>query len=155
MVKGPGFWPFAAASLALSLVVGCNSTLFTLPQPGTALSGNWTFTTPSSQANALTLNAGVVALANGTVTAVAHLTGTSCVTATTAISLAGSVNDADELVLTSQPFSGTTLTLKGLVAGTGKSITGATWTFSGGSCSSLGTHPIVSTDYSNINGTYN
>src|SRR3954463_5120842 len=99
----------SAASLVV-LVAGCNSSH--MIQPVASLTGNWTFTAqPSPTLKALTLNAGLTSEANGEVIAVAHLKGATCVSASTPITLSGSVDDAGNLTLTSAAFQGSTLKL--------------------------------------------
>ncbi len=120
-------------------------------QVGTSLSGNWVFAPNSS---GVVLNLGFMQGAYETVSAIARLNGTSCVSPTNDILLTGSVGLDNRMMLVSAPFSGTTLTLQGQVAGDGKGIAAATWTFSGGSCASLGTAVVTATDFSAINGTY-
>jgi hypothetical protein len=136
--------------LSGSLVVGCG--LANTPvQVGTSLSGNWSFAPSTSS---VTLNLGFTQGAYETVSAVAHLNGSSCVTPATDILLTGSVGGTNQLQLISSPFDGTTLTLKGQVTPDGKEITNASWSFAGGNCSTIGTADVTATDYSEISGTY-
>lgn len=143
----------SSACLALAFA-GCNSTHMT--QPPAQLAGNWAFTSQSTSSNptSLTLNAGLTTQVNGSITAIGHLNGASCVASASAITLTGSVDNHDRLVLKSQPFSGTTLTITGQLAPDGSSVTNTQMTFSGGSCSSLGTVAATTTQYTQINGTY-
>ncbi len=149
---------FLPGSLCLALIAlsfaGCNATRMT----GTAanLTGNWSFTTQANttSASALTMNAGLSTQANGQITAVAHLIGTTCVSANTAIQMSGWANGSGELLLTSQPFNGTTLTIKGEIPAGSSKLTNTTMTFTGGSCSALGAQPATSTQFSQINNTY-
>jgi hypothetical protein len=145
-----------AASFALLSAFGCNSTQPASTQTPAALSGNWAFTVPATQAvpSALTLNAGFTPGPEQTVNAVAHLTGASCVSAGTGIVLSGSVAPNNMVALKSQPFGGSTLSLKGQLATSGKTISGASLTFSGGSCASLGSAQADATNYAQIDGTY-
>ena len=132
------------------LLAGCGMANTPL-QVGTSLSGNWAFAPNSS---GVVMNLGFMQGAYETVSAVARLNGASCVSPTGDILLTGSVGLDNKMMLVSSPFSGTTLTLQGQVSGDGKGIAAATWTFSGGSCASLGTATVTATDYSAINGTY-
>jgi hypothetical protein len=100
------------------------------------------------------LNAGFTQGSNGAVSAVAHLNGATCVSSASAIALSGSVSPSNQIVLTSQPFDGTTLTLNGRLAPDGKSISNASWSFSGGTCAALDNGGIIAEDFSPINGTY-
>jgi hypothetical protein len=120
-------------------------------QVGTSLSGNWTFAPASS---GVVLNLGFMQGAYETVSAIARLNGSSCVSPGSDILLTGSVGLDNKMMLVSSPFSGTTLTLQGEVSGDGKGIAAATWAFTGGNCASLGTGAVTATDYSAINGTY-
>lgn len=152
------FKGFNPGSLCLSLTLialaGCNASHMT--GPAANLTGNWAFTTNATGSNSsqLTLNAGLSAQSNGQVTAVAHLNGASCASAQTALQLAGSLNEFGQLTLTSQPFGGTTLTIKGEIPAGSSKLTNTTMTFTGGNCASLGAQPAFGTQYSQINGTY-
>ena len=119
-------------------------------QVGTSLSGNWSFAPTNF---GVTLNLGFTQGAYENVSAVARLSGESCVSPTTDILLTGSVGGDNQMMLVSSPFNGTTLTLQGQVTGDGKGIGGATWTFAGGNCN-LGKANVTATNYSNIDGTY-
>lgn len=145
----------AVATAAAALVAGCGEKS---PSPGvgTALSGNWSFTPAAAtvQSVAPALNLGFTQGAYETVSAVARLSGSSCISPTTNILLTGSVAADNQMELVSSTFSGTTLTLKGEVAANGKGIAGASWSFAGGSCGALGTAEVRATDYSNIGGTF-
>jgi hypothetical protein len=146
----------AAFGLVFLLATGCNSTQSSLNQSVNSISGNWAFTTAASQSapTPLTLNAGFTQGSDQAVSAVAHLSGSACISTTTSIALSGSIGANNQLVLTSKPFGGTTLSLKGQLATGGKAISDATWSFSGGSCAKLGTAAVKATDYSQISGTY-
>lgn len=146
--------PIPRSLLVLGLIfaftTGCGTQNPPL-QIGTALSGNWTFTAPGP---ALALNVGFTQGAYETVSAVARLNGASCVSPTADILLSGSVGGTNQMTLISSAFSGTTLTVKGQVAPDGKGITAATWSFTGGTCASLGTMNVTATNYTNIGGNY-
>lgn len=140
-----------ATAFSFPLIVGCGMANTPL-QVGTSLAGNWTFA-PSG--NAVVLNLGFTQGAYETVSAVARLSGSSCVSPTTDILLTGSVaGGSNQMTLISSPFNGTTLTLEGQVAGNGQGIAAATWTFAGGNCGTLGHAAVTATDYSSIDGTY-
>jgi len=138
-----------APALTLSLA-GCGMANTPL-QVGTSLSGNWAFAPTSSN---VVLDLGFMQGAYENVSAVARLNGVSCISPTTDIQLTGSVGLDNRMMLVSSPFSGTTLTLQGMVSGDGKGIAGATWTFAGGSCATLGQASVAATGYAAINGTY-
>jgi len=141
----------AACGLFLTFAAGCGTQSAPL-EVGAKLSGNWAFTTAKPN---LALNVGFTQGAYETVSAVARLTGSACVPATTDITLTGSVSGSNQMTLVSQPFNGTVLTMKGLVAANSKAMTGVTWSFAGGTCGSLGTIAATATNYSEIAGTYN
>ena len=108
--------------LGLTLLLsGCGMANTPL-QVGTSLSGNWAFAPSTSN---VVLNLGFMQGAYETVSAVARLEGTSCVSPTTDILLTGSVGGDNEMMLVSSAFSGTTLTLQGQVSGDGKGMAGA------------------------------
>lgn len=160
-VKGPvthfrcSAFVLAAVGLALSLVTGCGVHNPPL-QVGTELSGNWAFAPSNSSGNnsALVLNLGFTQGAYETASAIARLNGASCIGSTTNIFLSGSVSANGEMMLVSTPFNGTTLTLRGQVAEDGGGIAGATWSFTGGSCASIGSMNVAATNYTEIAGTY-
>jgi len=138
-------------ALGLSLfLTGCGMANTPI-QVGTSLSGNWTFASSSSS---VVLNLGFMQGAYETVSAVARLSGSSCVSPTSDILLTGSVGGNNQMMLVSSAFSGTTLTLQGQVSPDGKGIAAAAWTFAGGNCASLGHAAVTATNYSAINGTY-
>ncbi len=132
------------------LIAGCGMANTPL-QVGTSLSGNWAFVPASSN---VVLNLGFMQGAYETVSAIARLSGSSCISPTNDILLTGSVGSNNQMMLVSSAFGGTTLTLQGQVSGDGKGIAGATWTFAGGNCGTLGQANVAATNYSAINGTY-
>lgn len=148
--------PLAACLLALAALViaGCNAGR--INSPAASLNGNWSFVAPAAQgAQPLILNAGFQQSADGSISAVAHLNGAACVSATAPITLSGFVSGSNRVTLVSQPFGETKLTLRGDLAPGGKSILDASWTFAGGSCADLGSATVTATNYTQINGTYN
>lgn len=152
----------ASGSLALALLSGCGAhSADPALQIGAQLQGNWSFAPAAAKPASAqtsgetpTLNLGFTQGAYETVSAVARLTGVSCVSPDTDILLTGSVNGSNQLTLISQPFSGTTLTLTGAVAPAGSSIVSAAWSFAGGSCASLGKMNVTATDYTEITGSF-
>jgi len=145
---------FGGLALCVFVATGCNSAELTATSSAAPLTGNWSFTAPAAQgAQPITLNAGFVQTGEA-VTAVAHLSGASCISASTGIALSGAVSALNQVSLISQPFAGTTLSLKGQLSANGKALSNATWTFSGGNCAALGSESITATDYAEINGTY-
>ena len=148
---------FSAASLLFAaLMAGCGSGTLKSIQPEVSLTGNWSFTASASGNGSppLILNAGFTQGSSGAVSAVAHLNGAACLNSASAIALSGSVSPSNQIALISQPFQGTTLMLNGTLAPNGKTISNASWSFSGGSCAALGNGGIIAEDYSQINGTY-
>lgn len=152
-MRNPLSCSFLAVSggLVLMVLAGCGQ-INPLLRVGTALQGNWSFVPASGS---VTMNLGFTQGAYETVSAVGRLSGTSCVAAQTNILLTGSVDGNNDLVLVSSPFGGTTLTIKGQVAGNGKGIAGANWSFAGGNCAALGKANVTATNYTQIGGTYN
>ncbi|MFP5226989.1 MAG: hypothetical protein ACLGXA_05125 [Acidobacteriota bacterium] len=148
--RGPAALALLPALVVLLTLAGCGMANTPL-QVGTSLSGNWSFTPASSN---VVLNLGFMQGAYETVSAIARLNGSSCVSPTTDILLTGSVGGNNQMMLVSSAFSGSTLTLQGQVSPDGKGIAAATWTFAGGNCGSLGKATVTATNYSAINGTY-
>ncbi|HEX4310668.1 MAG TPA: hypothetical protein VHZ25_11615 [Acidobacteriaceae bacterium] len=149
-MKRPAVLLSVATALGFTLLAGCGMANTPI-QVGTSLSGNWAFVPASSSA---VLNLGFTQGAYETVSAVARLSGASCISPTTNILLTGSVGGNNQMLLVSSAFNGTTLTLQGEVAGDGKGIGAASWTFAGGNCGTMGKANVTATQYSAINGTY-
>ena len=147
--RGTAFFSVLSC-LGFSFLTGCGMAN-TPDQVGTSLSGNWSFAPGNSS---VVLNLGFTQGAYETVSAVARLSGTSCVSPTTDILLTGSVGGNNQMMLVSSPFNGTTLTLQAQVAGNGEGMAGATWSFTGGNCATLGLANVTATNYSEIDGTY-
>jgi hypothetical protein len=147
----------SATILGSLFVIGCNSTTeLTSGHQTTLVSGNWAFSSAASPTTPrpLTLNVGFANVSKQSLTAIAHLSGASCVSSTTGISFSGSIDANNNLVLTSAPFNGNTLSVKGQLAADGKSISAANWSFAGGNCASLGSGTVSAMAYAQINGTY-
>lgn len=144
-------FPVLLPAFVLALLLSGCGLANTPLQVGTSLSGNWTFAPASSS---VVLNLGFMQGAYEQVSAIARLNGSSCVSPSTDILLTGSVGGNNQMMLVSSVFAGTTLTLQGLVTPDGKGIAGATWTFAGGNCGSLGQTTVTAVNYSAINGTY-
>lgn len=153
MLKAFRFGSLCTSLLAIACA-GCTATH--MAGPAANVTGNWQFTSQpaSSSSSQITLNAGLSSQVNGQVSAVAHLNGASCTSASTPITMAGTLNGFGQLTLTSQPFGGTVLTIKGEIPAGSSKLTNTTLAFSGGSCGSLGARPADGTQYSQINGTY-
>jgi hypothetical protein len=149
-MKRPAVLLSVATALGFTLLAGCGMANTPI-QVGTSLSGNWAFVPASSNA---VLNLGFTQGAYETVSAVARLSGASCVSPTTDILLTGSVGGNNQMLLVSSAFNGTTLPLQGEVSGDGKGIGAASWTFAGGNCGTMGKASVTATQYSAINGTY-
>lgn len=135
---------------ALVLLSGCGVKNPPL-QVGSSLAGNWSFAPANST---MALNLGFTQGSYETVSAVARLSGASCLSPTTDIILSGSVTPTNEVTLVSAPVNGSVLTLKGQVAEDGDGMAGATWSFTGGNCGSLGRANVAATDYAEIAGNY-
>src|ERR1700744_3727156 len=123
-MKRPAVLLSVATALGFTLLAGCGMANTPI-QVGTSLSGNWAFVPASSNA---VLNLGFTQGAYETVSAVARVSGASCVSPTTDILLTGSVGGNNQMLLVSSAFNGTTLTLQGEVSGDGKGIGAASWT---------------------------
>jgi hypothetical protein len=145
------------------ILSGCGGSQSTTGMPASAtaaVTGNWAFAAGAGAPAPFVVNAGFSAPVSDPATGtqqfsgVARITGTSCVSGSTDIAMSGSADAHNNLTLTSQPFGGTTLTLRGALGADGKSITGATYAFAGGSCAEMATGQITATSYNTINGTY-
>ncbi len=149
--------PFSllAASLLTSTVLGCSGALTATPAPSAAvLTGNWQISSSSTSAAKLASLAGEFTGGGATVTGIVHASAANaCIATGTAIDLSGSVSSASLLTLTGTVVGGT-LTITGTVAADGKSLSGATYVVTGGTCAFATPATANAASYASITGTY-
>jgi hypothetical protein len=157
-------WVGGVAAVLGMVLTGCGGsqspTAMSAAASKMAVTGNWSFAAGAGAPAPFVVNAGFAAPASDPQTGaqqfsgVARITGAGCVSSGTNVVLSGSADAHNNLTLTSQPFGGTTLTLRGQLSADGKSITGATYAFAGGSCAALASGQAAATSYASISGTY-
>ncbi|HEX4168672.1 MAG TPA: hypothetical protein VHZ55_24680, partial [Bryobacteraceae bacterium] len=121
-----------------------------------AVAGNLAFSSANSQSGSgpLLINAGVTQEVNGDVTAVAHVSGASCMASSDCIPMTGLVSASNRLTFGSEPVAGATLTVEGQLSPNGNSLLAGTYSFTGANCAPLAQGQITGTQYSSISGTY-
>jgi hypothetical protein len=150
------------------LLTGCGTIKKDINDPSNLLpfglnipvSGNWQLSSSAAIAAPLPALAGALSGSAATLTGLFH-PATACVPASTLITLTGSTDANRNLTLTSKSFSGSVLTIKGLLAEDGASISNATYTVAGGACaftaatpSAPATAPIATQRMASVSGTY-
>jgi hypothetical protein len=136
-------------------LIGCSSSVapLTAANPD-ALTGNWEVSSTTPSAGKLPMLSGELTGSTLAVTGIFHAASAgACVTSASAISLTGHADEKNVLTLTG-PLAGGTLTISGNVAQDGKSLTGATYNVSGGSCAFTSTVAATAQAYSSVTGTY-
>lgn len=141
-----------AASLGLS---GCSSSI--VPSAVTnalAVSGNWQVSSSAVVASKLPSLSGTLNGSTAAVTGTLHSVSTnSCVAPSTLIQVSGHADAKNNLTLTGS-VGGGTLTITGALAEDGKSLTGAAYNITGGSCAFTAQAAATAQSYSSVTGTY-
>ena len=140
------------ASLSLS---GCSSSTSPVPVTNTqSISGNWQVSSAAPVAGKLPSLSGALNGSASSVTGVLHSGSTaSCVAPTTMIEVTGHTDAKNNLTL-SGSLGGGKLTVTGALAEDGKSLTGASYNVSGGSCAFAAQAAATAQSYSSVTGTY-
>jgi hypothetical protein len=158
-----GMVRFVVAAGTVSLLTGCSavSAINNFQSTVTnAIKGNWEMHSTSTQAVSLPEIAGSFSTSNGAVTGVFHtLAPNACMTTTTYVPAAGSIDAQGNVALTSSAFNGSVLKLTGQLSADGKTLSNANYFVSGGSCgfpvvAGAATVPMTATQYAAISGTY-
>lgn len=147
----------SALSLGIPALVGCGSGL--LPTPITAqavaVTGNWQFSSTSAVASKLPAFSGELTGTNAAFTGILHSNSAlACVSPKSSFAVTGSADAHNKLTLTGTNVAGGTLTLTGTLAADGKSVTGTTYTVSGGSCAFATPADATAQSYASITGNY-
>ena len=122
-----------------------------------SISGNWEMHSSSAQAATLPELAGAFSTSNGAVTAVFHtLAANACLPSSSFVEASGTIDSKGNVKMTSANFNGSVMTISGVLAADGKSLTNAAYTVAGGSCGFPGTAavPMTATQYAAISGNY-
>ncbi len=158
------------AGLLVGLLAGCSAGIAntTSSSSYTEASGNWQFKSTASAAARLSSLGGSLTVDGTTVSGILHpLSATGqCLSTSTPVAVAGSIDLAGHLTI-SGPISRGTFTLSGTLSTDRKTLTGATYTVSGGDCAfpadkavlahddpSNPASPVTAQQYQPVNGTY-
>lgn len=135
-------------------LIGCSTSLAPLSgATPNALTGNWQVSSTTAAAGKLPMLSGELTGSSLAVTGIFHAaTAGACVTPATAIPLSGHADAKNVLTLTGS-LAGGTLTLSGNVAEDGRSLSGATYSVSGGTCA-FAAATANAQSYSSVTGTY-
>lgn len=139
-----------------SLLTGCAGVTKSTPTSASAVavSGNWQVAaTGASTSTPLPMLSGELSGSSAAVHGILHAnTANACVKASSSFVVTGSA-DANNLLTLTGPVGGGTLTLTGTLASDGKSLTNATYSVNGGTCSQTSLHANAQ-QYADITGTY-
>jgi hypothetical protein len=151
------------ASAAFVILSGCSKGIIpvaaTNPSPvvgtdASNITGNWQVSSTAASAGKLSVLTGELTGSPTSITGVLHANSAAeCVTPTTSIPLKGTA-DPNRLVTLSGELAGGVYTLSGTLASDGRSLTGATYTVTGGSCAFASAAEAVAQSYSPVTGTY-
>lgn len=139
-------------SLGLS---GCSSSIAPVPVTNTrSISGNWQVSSSAAVAGKLPSLSGALTGSAASVSGILHSgSASSCVPPTTLIDVTGRADAKDNLTLTGS-LGGGKLAITGMLAEDGKSLTGASYNVSGGSCAFAAQAAATAQSYSSVTGTY-
>jgi hypothetical protein len=147
----------AATSLLSILLAGCNAALTpsaVTPQ-AIPVTGNWQISSSAAAARALPAISGELSGSSAAITGILHAgAAATCVSPTTAFAVSGSADAQNVLTLTALNVGGGTLTITGTLAADGKSLSGASYTVTGGACALPGAVKANAQVYSPVTGTY-
>jgi hypothetical protein len=148
--------PCAAAAALFASILGCNAALTATPAASAvAVTGNWQLTSADAAAAKLPTLSGELKGSGAAITGLFHSnTPTACVAPSTVIELTGKADSTNAVTLTGSNVAGGTLTLKGTLATDGKSISGASYNVTGGTCAFAKAAVATAQAYSSISGNY-
>lgn len=154
----------SAGLCVLLACLGCNQQLppnaivpvgSNLPVP---VAGNWQITSTDPAAARLASLSGELSGSGAKITGIVHANSASaCIAPSAQIALTGSADAANALSLTGASLAGGTLTISGTLAADGKSIQGAHYMVTGGTCAfaaALATAQAFSSITGNYTGTF-
>ncbi len=148
---------YCVAMLAIDCLIGltgCSGgftpAAFTNPA---SLTGNWQVSSVAAAASRLPSLSGELTGTTAAVTGIVHPALSSSCTSPAAIEVSGHADDKGLLTLTGS-LGGGTLTVTGTPAPDGKSLNGASYNVTGGSCAFSSPAPAIMQAYSSVTGTY-
>lgn len=137
-------------------ILGCGSSM-TPPMvggPPPTMSGSFGMTAVSTSSGTLVFGGPIQSTPTGSVTATMRVDKTACFDFFTPLTFTGNISSGGQLSMTSSPFQSQTVTVSGMVSSDGTTISGGTFSISGG-CAA-GVHgtltgfqvPLVNATYS-------
>ena len=151
---------FTGANLVLAIffaMIGCGGAgggVTSLPAATPlAVTGNWQVSSTAATASKLPVLSGALTGTTSAVSGTFHSeSSNACVSPTAAIAVTGSADAKNNLTLKGS-VGGGALTITGVVAGDGKSLSEAAYSILGGSCA-LSSQTAVAQSFSSVTGTY-
>ena len=124
----------APVALLCSLILGCSGGMTTMTQNPVVMTGTFGATAHSQTTTTNYQIGGIFATdASGHVVAHTHIDGSACFDFLATIGFTGSINPQGQFTLTSATvFNGQTITITGTLSTDGQTITGGTFTITGG-----------------------
>ena len=137
------------------LLAGCGSGYPpTVLTNASAITGNWQLASNGASASKLPSLSGQLTGSNAKVTGVFHSDSTAaCISPSIVIPLSG-VSGADSMVTLTGSLAGGTLTISGALTADGKTLTGASYNVTGGSCAFSAAAEATAQAYSPVSGSY-
>ena len=155
------FLPGATVATSLLLtstcaLTGCGSALIpTVAASKTTVTGNWQLSSTIADAAKLPMLSGELTGGGSAITGIFHSSAAStCISPKTAIELTGSADARNQVTLKGAQLAGGILTVSGILAPDGKSLSNATYNVSGGTCAFAHAVPVNAQAYSSITGNY-
>ena len=141
--------------IAIAALSGCSGSISpSAAANGQSISGNWQVSSTATVASKLPSLSGALTGSASAVTGVLHSSSTAaCVASTTLIRVSGQADAKNNLILTGA-VGGGTLTITGTLAEDGKSLIGAAYNVSSGSCAFAAKAAATAQSYSSVTGTY-
>ena len=141
-------------AMVLVGLAGCASSFMGASATGAALTGNWQFASAAAAAVRLPAISGSLSGGGQTITGLVHADGNgACVAPATVVELRGA-EDSHGVVTLAGALAGGTLTITGTEAADGKSLSGASYSVSGGSCGFTGAALATAKAFTPINGNF-
>jgi len=143
------------AILFLATLTGCSNLAPVYVTNTVSVSGNWQFSSSAAAAAKLPALSGELTGNGAAMTGILHSdAASSCVAPATAIDVTGATDTKGITTLSSSNFPTGTLSITGTLAPDGKSLTGATYTVTGGTCAFASAANATANDFAPITGAY-
>ncbi len=137
------------------VLTGCGSGIFpAVYSNASAITGNWQLSSTDPRAALLPALSGQLTGSNAAVTGTVHSNSISaCIAPTTVVELNG-LAGADNLITLSGKLAGGTLTITGTLSADGKTLSGASYNVTGGTCAFSAAVQAIAQSYSPLVGDY-